>query len=291
MRIACVDFHLSATLESGQVFGFNRLEDGSYEGTLAGHFARFSQPEETQSLQVDHDPKRLSLQGAKMGSGKGLETESPRGLSEGVVRDYFDLDRDLRPLFSVLENEKPLAASLGTFRGLRLIRQDPWQALACFILSSNNNVKRIQHIWRNLETHYSGFPSAEDIARTHERTLRQLGLGYRAPFLSRTGTFLATNPYYLDAMRTCDYDEARSRALAFPGIGPKVADCVLLYGFHRLDAFPVDIWILRAMRKHYFGGRRVSEQRVHTYGRKRWGALAGYVQQYLFHGARNGVIY
>jgi N-glycosylase/DNA lyase len=268
MRIACTDFDLAATLESGQVFGFEKLADGRFEGTLAGHRVRLAQ------------------------SGDQLHVENGKGpFSEKDVRDYFDLDRDLKPLFGILESEKPLAASLGAFRGLRLIRQDPWQALACFILSSNNNVKRIQHIFRNLEAHYSRFPSAADVARTHERTLRQLGLGYRAPFLSRTGTFLASNPFYLDAMRSCAYDEARSRALAFPGIGPKVADCVLLYGFHRLDAFPVDVWILRAMRKHYFGGRRVSESRVHAYGRKRWGALAGYVQQYLFHGSRNGVIY
>ena len=124
-----------------------------------------------------------------------------------------------------------------------------------------------------------------------QELMRQAGLGYRAPFLLRTAQFLSTNPHNLEAVRGEDYAAARSRVLAFPGIGPKVADCALLYGFQRFDAFPVDVWILRAMRKLYFRNRSVSEERVHAFGQKRWGTMAGYVQQYLFHGARTGVIY
>jgi N-glycosylase/DNA lyase len=78
--------------------------------------------------------------------------------------------------------------------------------------------------------------------------------------------------------------------VGFPGIGPKVADCVLLYGFHKLDAFPVDVWILRVMRKLYFANRKVSEKKVWIFGRKRWGPQAGYIQQYLFHGARKQIL-
>jgi N-glycosylase/DNA lyase len=91
-------------------------------------------------------------------------------------------------------------------------------------------------------------------------------------------------------IREADYEEARERVIAFPGIGPKVADCVLLYGFHKLEAFPVDVWIHRVMKKLYFPKRPVSEDKIRAYAKKKWGNLAGYVQQYLFHGARSGVI-
>jgi len=278
MRISCKDFNLSATLESGQVFGFTKAGD-TYEGRIMGKAVKLRQRTQSrgEALEIEFSPSM-----------------PPPGTASGSVRAYFDLDRDLSSLFALLESEPGLAKTLPAFRGLRIIRQDPWEALACFIISSNNNVKRIQGIWQGLSVYYcggNGFPAPLQIAKCHERTLRQLGLGYRAPFLLRTAQFLSTNPHYLDAVREEDYEAARSRVLAFPGIGPKVADCALLYGFQRFDAFPVDIWILRAMRKIYFRNRSVSEERVHAFGQKRWGAMAGYVQQYLFHGARTGVIY
>ena len=145
-------------------------------------------------------------------------------------------------------------------------------------------------IYRNLFKRFGGFPSPSQIARSHENILRELGLGYRAPFLWGTAMFLSNNPDYLKSVRKAEYEEARERVLAFPGIGPKVADCVLLYGFHKLEAFPVDVWILRAMRRLYFRNRGVSEAKIREFGMKRWKQNAGYVQQYLFHSARTGII-
>ena len=276
MKIDCSDFNLAATLESGQVFGFEKDAKGAYSGVIAGHPVRLSQ-----RTQSHGEALEVSFTGLM----------PPHGAASGRVREFFDLGRDMTPIFSIIEGEPALAPALSSFRGLRIISQDPWEALACFILSSNNNVKRIMGIHRNMVAHFGGFPTSLQVAKSHERILRGLGLGYRAPFLLHTAQFLSVNPFYLESVRHADYDEAYSRVLAFPGIGPKVADCVLLYGFHRLDAFPVDVWILRAVRKLFFRNRSVSEARVHAFGRKRWGALSGYVQQYLFHGARTGVLY
>lgn len=160
--------------------------------------------------------------------------------------------------------------------------------------SGQVNVKRIQHIWNNLSSRLSEnkntFPSAANIARCHERTLRELGLGYRAPFLLRTAQFVSENATTLEAIREADYKEARERVIQFPGIGPKVADCVLLYGFQKYEVFLVDVWILRIVRKLYFKNRKVSEEKVRQFGMKRWGKNAGYIQQYLFHGARTGIL-
>jgi N-glycosylase/DNA lyase len=255
------DFNLEATLESGQVFGFTRHLAASFRGQIYGRAVTLSQ-----------NGPRLNIVG-----------KIPRK----EIERYFDLDRDLAPIYSILEAEKfPLTPAL---KGLRLIRQDHWEALACFIISSNNNVKRIQGIWQNLSRRFDGFPSALQVAKTHERILRELGLGYRAPFLLSTARFIAANPVCLDVIRQSDYEEARARVLAFPGIGPKVADCVLLYGFHKLEAFPVDVWIARVMRKHYFRNRRVSEAKIHAFARKKWAKNAGYLQQYFFHTARMGM--
>lgn len=266
MRIKTKDFNLEATLECGQVFGFRKVSE-CFEGAIGGASVRLAQPNGF------------------------LEVEGK--IKSQEVSDYFDLGFDLTPVYTHLAADERLLPAMKKFKGLRLIQQDPWEALACFIISSNNNVKRIMGIWSNLSKRLGEegrFPKAAAIAHAHERTLRELGLGYRAPFLSRTAQFISTNPKYFDAIREAPYEEARARVIAFPGIGPKVADCALLYGFHKLEAFPVDVWIHRVMRKLYFNNRKVSEERIRSFAKKRWGGLAGYVQQYLFHGARLGVI-
>ena len=250
------------------MFGFSKNVDRVYEGRIAG--------------------RRLTL----WQKGTVLHSDLPAdAASELTLRNYFDLDRDLSPVYEFLAGDERLVPALRYFRGLRLIRQDSWEALACFILSSNNNIKRIQGIWKNLSERFDcAFPSAQQIARTHERILRQIGLGYRAPYLLGTAQFLSGNPFFLQKIREASYLEARELVTAFPGIGPKVADCVLLYGFQKYESFPVDVWIWRLVRRLYFKNRSVTEKKVHDFGQKRWGNLAGYVQQYLFHGARNGIL-
>ena len=281
MKIKCDDFNLAATLDCGQVFGFTPDGNGRYEGILLGH------------------PVKISQKNGYLNVQNGLTD-----LSVDIVRHYFDLDFDLSPVYAHLQDVvgaglvpaqmgdpkgRPYGVWFGRYRGLRIIRQDPWEALACFIISSNNNVKRIMGIYRNLLQHFRKFPSPVQIARCHESVLREAGLGYRAPFLWSTAVFLSNNSDYLKTIRDSEYEEARERVLAFPGIGPKVADCVLLYGFHKLEAFPVDVWISRVMRRLYFRNRSVPEDKVCRFGMKRWGINAGYVQQYLFHSVRMGV--
>ena len=294
MKISCKDFDLKATLESGQVFGFTKDPAGAYDGVLLGHPVRLRQTNEVlrvERISTERTTSQTEQKGHVRNSNVSLLRRSrPFGTWSGsVVRDYFDLDRDLKGIFSLLRGDPVLQPAFKTFKGLRLIHQDPWEALACFILSSNNNIKRIMGIYRGLVRHFGYFPSPSDIARSHERVLRGLGLGYRAPFIFKTAVFLSTNPGYLGMVREADYENAKERVLAFPGIGPKVADCVLLYGFHKLEAFPVDVWILRIMRRLYFRNRKVSEDKVRAFGMKRWGKDAGYVQQYLFHSARMSV--
>ncbi|MBI4397887.1 MAG: hypothetical protein HY586_02045 [Candidatus Omnitrophica bacterium] len=268
MILAPTDFNLEATLDSAQVFGFRKSPGGVYEGAL------------------DSAPVRLWQ------SVSGVHVEGD--VSEKAVREYFDLDRDMSGVYSILESDDRLAQPLRSFRGLRLIRQSSWESLAGFIISANNNFKRIQLIWTNLARAFGPsefhFPEPEMLASSSEAKLREAGLGYRAPYLHQTAKIVAANPVILYQIRAASYLEARERIQTFPGVGPKVADCALLYGFQKYEAFPVDVWIHRAIRTLYFRGRKVSEKRAAEFGRRRWGPNAGFIQQYLFHGARTGML-
>ena len=273
MKIETREFSLSATLESGQVFGFTNTVEGRYRGVLMDSEVELW--EDSEALFAE------SLNGA---------------ISKEKLEDYFDLNRDLLPVYRFLEEDPNLRKLPVALKGLRVIRQDPWEALASFIISSNNNIKRIKLIWNNLSCclRTSGvrkrFPRPEEIAELDEGKLRELGLGYRAPFLLRTAKRIASDAHFLSEVSQSDYENAKDRLLELDGVGPKVADCVLLFGFHKGEAFPVDVWIERAMKKLYFPRkRRVSESRIAEFARARWGNLAGYVQQYLFHGIRKSL--
>ncbi len=261
------DFNLEATLESGQVFGFEKIERGIYEGFISGSLVRLRQ--EGNRLNID------SLD-----------------VPEREVIHFFHLDFDMAPVYKLLSEDPHLNAVNQKFKGLRIIRQNFWEALACFIISSNNNIKRIQKIRRNLVAEFScpslQFPSVDRIAESSEEKLRVLGLGYRAPFLLKTARVVASSPEILDQIRGDSYHEAKAKLLEFPGVGEKVADCVLLFGVQKYEAFPVDTWILKVMRKLYFRNRNVAEDKIQRFGQNRWKQYAGYIQQYLFYGAKNG---
>lgn len=265
------ELHLSATLDCGQTFSFLKNADGTFSGYLSGVPVRFVH--EQGLLRAVCAPGRLKAE---------------------EVRRYFDLDYDLGAVNRLLEQDVCLKPALEVYRGLRLLRQDPWEASACFILSSNNNIRRIQGMWKRVAEHHTGegrFPSADILARSTEADLRGLGLGYRAPYLLKTARRIAENPLRFEAWgRDPDYERAKDQLQTLDGVGPKVADCILLYGFHRLEGFPIDVWIERVMQNLYFRNRRTPAKKIHRFALRRWGPLAGYVQQYLFHAVRTGVI-
>jgi len=263
------DFNLSATLESGQVFGFQK-QGQRYQGVISGH-----------RLEIEAVSSELQI-----------HKNSDELLSDSIA-DFFDLKKDLRPVYGLLNEIDVVSTQWQSMRGLRLIRQNSWEGLAGFILSSNNNIKRIMKIWMNLvETMSDGvqFPQPATIARFHEMKLRELGLGYRASYLMSAARFLANNPEYLQTIKEAPYSEARDKVMSFPGIGEKVADCVLLYGFQKLEAFPVDVWVYRIMTQLFFKGKKPTREKIAEFARKKWGVWAGYVQQYLFHGVRCGIL-
>lgn len=195
-------------------------------------------------------------------------------------RHFFDLDTDYEKLKEEFSKINPLMAKACTYApGIRILNQDPWEALCSFVVSQNNNIKRIMGIVERMCDFYGGggFPSAKVLAQAKEEDLRGLGLGFRASYIINTAKAVNDGEIDLENLKRIDIDEARGILMKVKGIGPKVADCALLFGCHRLDCFPMDVWMKRVMAT-FFPGQDKSI----------FGPYAGVAQQYLFHYARTG---
>jgi len=261
--------NLRATLECGQVFHWRERTDGAWEG-LAGE-------------------RRAVVRE----NGGRLEVLAGDG---DTVAAYFALDHDLEAIYAGFPRDATMLAALDFCRGLRIIRQPAWECLATFITSSMKQVTHIRQMSHALRARFGRtvrgadlrtYPAPAVLASASEEDLRACGLGYRAKNLRATAQRVASGEADLDAWRQLDDDALRAALCALPGVGRKVANCVMLFGFERAGAFPVDTWIARIMRDHYWRGRKkptpaAIERRLAG----RFGPHAGYAQQYLFHHAR-----
>jgi N-glycosylase/DNA lyase len=221
------------------------------------------------------------------------------GLDDEVVllrlRHYLSVDDPLVEIETTLRQDRVLRVVIPTTSGIAILRQDPWECLVSFIISAFNNIPKIELTLGKLVDRFGEagpdgvrtFPTAEALAEASLRTLRACVLGYRAPYVRDVARQIARGGFDLDAPGWAPYDEARTMLLALPGVGEKVADCVLLFGYGKGEAFPVDVWVKRAVERRYFGGRTQSERRIREFARERFGRLAGYAQQHLFTYARS----
>jgi N-glycosylase/DNA lyase len=211
-----------------------------------------------------------------------------------VWSDYFRLEED--PVIH-LDGASELRAlpGLEPLLGLRLLRQDPWETVASFICSAAANILKISRCVDGIASRFgepipgsarSAFPPPAVLARARESELRAAGLGFRAPLLLATARRLARDPLSWDALRRAPIDEARAALQSLPGVGAKIADCALLFGLGRLDAYPVDRWIRRATME--MAGRRKASDRELDEWALRLGPGRGYLQQLLFHLRRTG---
>jgi N-glycosylase/DNA lyase len=184
-------------------------------------------------------------------------------------------------------------------RGLRLVRQDPWECLASFILSSTKRIVQIQQIVARLCERFGekvivpqnhqpvySFPLPGRIATAGETELRACKMGFRAPNLRTSAQMIAGGTVDLGRLSALPVGEARDALMRLPGVGRKIADCVLLFACGFQDAFPVDVWVMKALRRLYFPRRQVPLKRLHQFAATHFGPYAGYAQQYLFHYAR-----
>jgi len=261
--------NLCATLECGQVFHWREAAGGAWEGLIGDHYA--SVREVAGTLRV------------LAGDGD-------------LVARYFSLDHDLDAVCAGFPRDQTMLAALEFCRGLRIIRQPAWECLATFITSSMKQVAHIRQMSTALRARFGtavggtdlrAYPAPASLATVSEEDLRGCGLGYRAKNLRATAQRIACGEVDLSAMERLDDADLRESLCELPGVGRKVANCVMLFGFGRLSAFPVDTWIARVMQRHYWRGRRKAtplalERKLAT----QFGPHAGYAQQYLFHHAR-----
>jgi N-glycosylase/DNA lyase len=211
------------------------------------------------------------------------------------LRHYLGLDEPLEAIEGVLRQDPVLERVLPATSGLALLHQEPWECLISFIISAFNNIPKIELSLHRLGRQFGeqvdegawAFPSPEQLAGASLRDLRRCALGYRGPYVRDVSRRVVSGDVDLQAIVREEYPAARRILLVLPGVGEKVADCVLLFAYAKGEAFPVDVWVKRAVERWYFGGRRKTERQIREFARERFGPLAGYAQQHLFHSIRN----
>ena len=281
MGVSCQTFFVSnyelgATLSSGQAFRWRPSDSGGWRGVVGRRWVRLTQ-----------------TSGAIL-----AETPLPCSDWDWLV-DYLQLRIDLDLVLATFPDEPPMRAATDACRGLRLLRQDPWECLASFILSSTKQIVQIQQIVDVLcncfgsriptlekDREAFSFPDAARLAQADETELRACKMGFRAPYLLGTARAVANGDIDLAKLGYLPIEEARAQLMELPGVGRKIADCVLLFAYGFQKAFPVDVWILRALKSLYFPRRKLKIVRVHAFATSHFGPYGGYAQQYLFHHMR-----
>lgn len=253
-------FELAATLDCGQAFRWGRDADGGWSGVALGRRLTLRQTENSVLL-------------------CGVDEEEYRA----VWQDYFDLGRDYGAVNRALSADPRLRPACEYGRGIRILRQEPWETLCSFILSQNNNIPRIKGIIDRLcrrfgEEHdgWFTFPDAGRLAGCSPQELDCLRAGFRARYLLDAAQKVAGGDVPLESMRTWSPDQARQRLMTVHGVGPKVADCTMLFGLGFIEAFPQDVWIRRVMARDFGGALPESAL-----------PYAGIAQQYLFYYERD----
>ena len=267
---------LAETLAGGQSFRWHELEIGTWLGQWASCIAR-----------------------VRLNARSQLEWSAPVKLHSQVKRElpgYFASSFDFAGACRKLpwRSDRALASTLRKCKGLRILRQPLDETLLTFICSSNKQIVQIRQICNLLAQRFGQrlfhdtftLPSWSTLHATSESDLRACKAGYRARYIKQTAAFLETRPNYLIEIANISYPQAKQRLLLLPGVGEKIADCVLLFGAGKYEAFPVDVWITKCMNRLYSLDGWNPRQIAH-FGRTHFGPYAGLAQQYLFAGERN----
>jgi N-glycosylase/DNA lyase len=281
IEIPASDFNLAMTLDSGQVFHWEKAGKG-FVGTIGDC-----------AVYIEQRANVL----AAWNSGDKLDGFKPSSLRR-LIANYFALDHPLREICASFPDDPVINAARLFCRGLRIIRQPKWECLATFICSSMKQVAHIRQISLALRRRFGErrkignrfaytFPMPQRIARASENDLRECALGYRAGNLLMTARLVSSGNADLEAWSVLPDAGLREKLCALPGVGAKVANCVMLFAFERLRAFPIDVWIERALKQQYFPRKKkVTTLELREFSQTYFGEYGGYAQQYLFHYAR-----
>jgi N-glycosylase/DNA lyase len=263
-------FSLKHCLESGQFFRWTE-RDGLYSMMRGQRLVRARQDGET-----------LRYEGADL----------------WFLKEFLALDQDFAPLEKSLRRDRRLWEALDAYPGLRILRQDAWECTAAFITSIASNIPRITGNLNDMAREYGStlrlgsietkmFPRPDQL--DDEAGLRRLKLGFRASYLVQAARLARSG--ILEEIASQTYEDAKDTLMVIPGVAEKVADCVLLFAYGRLNAFPVDTWIRKVMIQLFFKGQKVPDRAIRAFASERWGDLAGVAQQYLYHWSRRSGLF
>ena len=276
----CTSFEPKHIFECGQCFRWNEQKDGSYTGVFRNNV-----------INVKKQAEKIFF----------------KGICKGNIKDeckkYFDLDTNYDNIKSRLSNvDDYLKTSIKYGEGIRILNQDLWETLISFIISANNNIPRIKGIierisksygkkivWNNNE--YYTFPTPQELSKASVEDLRKLGLGFRDVRVYKTTKIINENPDKLKKLADeKDVNKLKEELLQFPGVGPKVADCIMLFStLKRLEVFPIDVWVRRVMNELYIKNEdeaKINKKGIEQLAKTKYGNLAGIAQQYLFYWRR-----
>lgn len=255
------DLDLEQTLDCGQSFRWKKVAEKTFLGVAFG-----------KAVTMSMEGTDLYIENATVSD------------FETIWKKYLDLDLDYGKIRKDIGKIHPVLKEASAYApGIRILRQEPWEALCTFIISQNNNIKRIKGIVKRLCEEFGyeiekggfSFPSAEKLAGLEPEDLAPLRAGFRNKYIIDAARKVAGGQVCLEKCYTLPYDEARAELMKIKGVGVKVADCTLLFGFHRVEAFPIDVWMKRAMEKLF--PNMTGED---------FGEYAGIAQQYIFHYSR-----
>ena len=270
-KISLLDsINLNQTINSGQVFLWEKKEEFWYG--INGQDV----------IEISENPLKM----------KSLENNADR---------LFRFDDNIEEIFADISRDKIVKNAVKRFSGLRLLRQDPFQCYISFIVSSNSNIQNIKNCLKKIcinfgeKTEYHNnefhlFPTAEVISKVSMSDLLKCGLGYRAKYVKKASQDVANGKIDFEHLKKTDYHTAKIKLLESFGIGNKVADCILLFSLEKLDSFPLDIWMIKILKKYYcekipFDGKTLTPKKydeLHEEIVKHFGPHAGYAQQFLF---------
>lgn len=275
----CKSFEPKHIFECGQCFRWNKEENGSYTGIFGNNV-----------LNVKKEENDIIFKGICDGNIKE------------ICEEYFDLNTSYEEIKEKLSSiDKYLANSIEYGEGIRILNQDLWETIISFEISANNNIPRIKGIieriskkygkeikWNNKS--YYTFPSIEELSKASIEELRALGLGFRDKRIYETTQIFFNGEMTLEELKNEeDTEKLRDKLLTLPGVGPKVADCILLFSLKRYEVFPIDVWVRRVMNELYIhkeDEEKVSKTELQKLAKNKYGELSGLAQQYLFYWKR-----
>ena len=276
----CDSFEPKDIFECGQCFRWDLQEDGSYTGVF-----------DKNVLNVKKDSNKIVITGICNGN------------IEEICREYFDLDRDyedIKKRLSKIDDNMKISTEYG--KGIRLLNQDLWETIISFITSANNNIPRIKGILKRLSEKYGeeivykgkkyySFPTPEALGKASIEDLRKIGLGFRDKYIYKTTKMINEGKFDLEELfKESDTAKVRAKLISLQGIGPKVADCILLFSkLKRLDVFPIDVWVRRVINELYIHNpdeSKVNKKDIENIAKDKFGDMRGIAQQYLFYWKR-----